>query len=233
MVRALLLLLWIGASCAKPANDPQPYTTPPTGPATGTTNTFLSLGDSYTIGEGVPEADRWSVQLARLAKPEGVAAPDIIAHTGWTTSELQAAIQASGNQKTYSLVSLLIGVNNQYRGLPVANYRLEFRQLLQKAIQFAGNRPGRVLVLSIPDWGRSPYALGYDQAKISQEIDQFNAVAQAECRQAGIAYVDITGITRSAGNDATQYTSDKLHYSGKHMQQWSLQALPVVQGMLR
>ncbi|HEX8425133.1 SGNH/GDSL hydrolase family protein [Hymenobacter sp.] len=234
IVRVVLLsLLWLAGSCVKPANDPQPYTPPPTGPTTSTTSTFLSLGDSYTIGEGVPEMDRWSVQLAQLARPEGLATPDIIARTGWTTTDLQSAIQSSGNQKTYSLVSLLIGVNNQYRGLPVANYRQEFRELLRTAIRFAGNRQNKVMVLSIPDWGRSPYGQGYDQAQISREIDQFNNVAQDECRQAGIAFVDITPFTRSAAGDATQFASDRLHYSGKHMQQWAQQALPVARGLLK
>ncbi|RZK52960.1 MAG: SGNH/GDSL hydrolase family protein, partial [Hymenobacter sp.] len=120
---------------------------------------YLALGDSYTIGEGAAPAERWPVQLAALASVQGLplAAPDIIARTGWTTAELLAAIEASGNQRTdYGLVSLLIGVNNQYRGQPVAQYRAELRELLARATRFAGGQPGRVLVLSIPDWGQAP-----------------------------------------------------------------------------
>jgi lysophospholipase L1-like esterase len=193
---------------------------------------FLSLGDSYTIGEGVSEADRWSVQLASLGQSEGLMAPDIIARTGWTTAELQSAIRAANNQKTYELVSLLIGVNNQYRGQPLETYRTEFRDLLQTAIRFAGNRPGRVLVLSIPDWGQSPYGRSRSPAQVSSEIDQFNAVAQQECAQAKVAYVSITDLTRAAANDPTQFTTDGLHYSGRHMRQWAERALPVVHGLL-
>ncbi|UOG74049.1 SGNH/GDSL hydrolase family protein [Hymenobacter tibetensis] len=230
----LVMVLWSIVSCTKAADDPQPVVMPPAGPtAPASTISFLSLGDSYTIGEGAGATERWSVQLAQLAKSEGLATPDIIARTGWTTADLQAAIRSANNSKTYDLVSLLIGVNNQFRGQPVATYRMEFRQLLETAVQFAAGRPGRVVVLSIPDWGRSPFGQGYDQARVSQQINQFNAVAQEECRQLGIAFVDITEITRSASDDNTQFTPDRLHYSGKHMQQWATQALPVVRTLLK
>ena len=196
---------------------------------------FLALGDSYTIGESVSEYERWPVQLAdRLRKDSvSIADPDIIARTGWTTAELQDAIKASGNQKTYSLVSLLIGVNNQYRGQGEDRYRTEFRELLQTSVKFAGGKPAHVFVLSIPDWGFSPFAAGRDKAKITREIDAFNAVAQDECRKAGVAYVDITPLTRSASGDNTQFAFDGLHYSGRHMQQWAEKALPVVKDLLK
>ncbi|OGX89381.1 GDSL-type esterase/lipase family protein [Hymenobacter coccineus] len=197
---------------------------------------YLALGDSYTIGEGAPAADRWPVQLAGLAQQTGlgVQPPDIIARTGWTTAELQEAVQGSGNHRTdYGLVSLLIGVNNQYRGQTQALYRIEFRALLATAVQFAGGRPGRVVVLSIPDWGQTPFAKGRDQNQIGLEIDQFNAVARDECRQASIAFVDITFLTRSAAGDASQFVNDGLHYAGPQMRLWAQQALPVVQGLLK
>ena len=198
------------------------------------TYSFLSLGDSYTIGESVHEADRWSVQLAHMLRADGedVANPDIIARTGWTTAELQDAIKASGNQKTYSLVSLLIGVNNQYRGQSQDRYQTEFRALLQTATRFAGDKPAHVVVLSIPDWGASPFAAGRDKSKIAGEIDQFNAIAREACQTAGIAYVDITPISRSAAGDKAQFASDGLHYSGKQMKQWAEKALPVVKELL-
>lgn len=197
--------------------------------------TFLSLGDSYTIGESVSEQDRWSVQLADLLRKDGVdvADPDIIARTGWTTAELQNAIKASGNQKTYSLVSLLIGVNNQYRGQSQEQYRAEFRELLQTATRFAGNKADHVLVLSIPDWGASPYANGRNKTQIAREIDQFNAIANDECQKAGIAYVDITLLSRSAAGDATQFASDGLHYSGRQMRTWAEKVLPIAKEILR
>ncbi|GAB3709365.1 SGNH/GDSL hydrolase family protein [Spirosoma flavus] len=204
----------------------------PTTPAAN--YSFLSLGDSYTIGESVAEADRWSVQLAGMLRKEGVdvANPDIIAKTGWTTAELQDAIKASGNQKTYSLVSLLIGVNNQYRGQSQDQYRTEFKDLLQTAIKFAGGKSNHVFVLSIPDWGASPYATGQNKTKIAQDIDQFNAIAKEECQKASIPFVDITPLTRSAAGDASQFASDGLHYSGKQMQQWAIKALLVAKGLL-
>lgn len=236
----LLFLIATIFGCGKTTVDPAAVltttTTPtPTPAPTGPAIDFLSLGDSYTIGQGVAEADRWSVQLAQLAQVKGInlQAPDIIARTGWTTGELQAAIAAANVQKTYGLVSLLIGVNNQYRGMPLEAYQADFRALLKTAIHFAGDRPGRVVVLSIPDWGRSPYALGRDQAKIGAEIDQFNAVARQESQLAGVAFVDITPLTRNAAGDASQFTMDGLHYSGTHMRLWAELALPVVQGLLQ
>ncbi|NEU65523.1 SGNH/GDSL hydrolase family protein [Spirosoma agri] len=195
---------------------------------------FLSLGDSYTIGESVSASERWSVQLAGLLRKDGVdvADPDIIARTGWTTAELQDAIKASGNQKTYGLVSLLIGVNNQYRGQSQDRYQTEFRALLQTAINFAGGKSNRVFVLSIPDWGQSPYAQGRNQKQIAEAIDAFNAIAQQECKAAGVAYVDITPFSRKAAGDDTQFASDGLHYSGKQMLQWAQASLPTAKGLL-
>lgn len=197
---------------------------------------YLALGDSYTIAEGAAEADRWPVQLAGLARTQGLqlASPAIIARTGWTTAELQAAIAASGNhRRDYGLVSLLIGVNNQYRGQNVSTYRTEFRQLLATATAFAGGASGRVVVLSVPDWSQTPFAQDRDRAQIGREIDQFNAVARAECQLAGVAYVNITDLTRAAAGDASQFTADGLHYTGPQLGQWAGRALPVVQALLQ
>lgn len=235
-MRFLFLILSAAlAACASPrAVAPVAM---PTAPAPNSTAIpYLALGDSYTIGEGAAAADRWPVQLAALASAQGLplAEPDIIARTGWTTAELQAAIAASGNhRRDYGLVSLLIGVNNQYRGQSVALYRSEFRQLLATAVGYAGGRAGRVVVLSIPDWGQTPFAQGRDLAQITREIDEFNAVAQQECRAAGIAFVNITDFTRAATGDASQFTPDGLHYTGAQMRQWASRALPVVQGLLK
>ncbi|WP_100337682.1 SGNH/GDSL hydrolase family protein [Hymenobacter chitinivorans] len=226
----LVLCLFLGFGCTQ---DDAERAVPSPGPSSelpGAGNTYLALGDSYTIGEGVAEADRWTTQLSRLA---GLAPPVSIARTGWTTTDLQRALAEADQQKTYDLVSLLIGVNNQFRQLPQAAYRTEFRQLLGTATRFAGHRPGRVFVLSIPDWGRTPFGQMYDQAQISREIDQFNAVARDECQQAGVVFVDITSATRAAAGDATQFAPDGLHYSGRQMQQWAQLALPVVRTALK
>lgn len=226
----LPLLLSILFSCSCTKATPEPTVTAPGAGGPGVS--YLALGDSYTIGQGVQEADRWPVQLAQLSGGQ-IQRPGIIAQTGWTTANLQQAIAASGNQKTYELVSLLIGVNNQYQGLPLSQYRTEFRQLLGTAVRFAGGRPGRVLVLSIPDWGQSPTGRSYDPARIGQEIDQFNAAAQQECAAAGVAFLNITDLTRTAAGDPAQFAPDGLHYSGLQMRQWAARAQPVAQGLLR
>ncbi|MBD2699803.1 SGNH/GDSL hydrolase family protein [Spirosoma sp. BT702] len=231
MTKLLFFFAPLLLACVQRSTDSDAMPTP-TAPLAN--YSFLSLGDSYTIGESVSEADRWSVQLAGMLRKESVdvATPDIIARTGWTTAELQDAIKASGNQKTYSLVSLLIGVNNQYRGQSQDRYRTEFKELLQTAIKFAGGNSNHVFVLSIPDWGASPYATGQNKTKIGQEIDQFNAIAKDECQKANIPFVDITPLTRSAAGDDSQFASDGLHYSGKQMQQWATKALPVAKDLL-
>ncbi len=197
--------------------------------------TFLSLGDSYTIGESVEEQDRWSVQMAAMLREKGVdvAPPDIIARTGWTTAELAEAIQKSGNANTYDLVSLLIGVNNQYRGQPLDRYRAELRELLQTAIRFAKGRPDRVVVLSIPDWGVTPFARDRDGANIAAEIDAFNAACREEAEKASVRFFDITPFTRQVQNDPSQLASDGLHYSGKQHRRWAETVLPEVMKLLR
>lgn len=235
MVRILLaFLVWVSVlGCGSQKNDPvpAPLVTPPGAPVQAVS--FLALGDSYSIGQSVPAEDRWGVQLAGLAQAEGIQSPDIIARTGWTTSELQQGIAAANNSKTYELVSLMIGVNNQFRGLPLDTYRVEFRQLLQTAIRFAGGRPRRVFVLSIPDWGQTPAGRGYPQARISQEIDQFNAVAREECATVTVEFINITDLTRATNYDAAQFAPDGLHYSGLHMRQWASRALPVVRALVQ
>ncbi|MGM9509484.1 SGNH/GDSL hydrolase family protein [Larkinella sp. GY13] len=228
-----LFFLFLLLACAQPGADDDRMTPKP---GASTDANYLALGDSYTIGESVPEADRWSVLLAGLLRKDGltITDPDIIARTGWTTSELSDAIKQSGNQKTYQLVSLLIGVNNQYRGQDVERYRMEFRALLQTATRFAGGKPGRVFVLSIPDWGVTPYAAGSgrDRQQIAKEIDAFNDVALDECKKAGIVYVDITPTSRTAAGDPSQIAEDRLHFSGKQYRQWAEKALPVVKKLL-
>ena len=208
-------------------------TTPPAAAATGIS--YLALGDSYTIGEGAQESGRWPVQLAKLAQAQGLplGQPTIIARTGWTTAELQEAIRAANDHHTYGLVSLLIGVNNQYRHQSLALYRQEFRALLATAVAFAGGQARHVVVLSIPDWGQAPFAADHDPAQIAQEIDQFNAVAHEECQHADVAFVDITPLTRAAAGHANQFVADGLHYTGAQMHQWAERTLPVVQRQLR
>lgn len=195
---------------------------------------FLALGDSYTIGESVSEADRWPDQLVNLlrdAGPGDFAAPTFIAKTGWATDELAGAIDSASPRGSFYLVSLLIGVNNQYRGRPVEEYRLQFRHLLRTAIDFAGGHPGHVLVLSIPDWGVTPFAEGRDRAGIATDIDAFNEANREEATSEGVPYVDITASSRLAAGDPSLVAEDGLHPSGKMYRTWAEIALPVVRSM--
>lgn len=197
---------------------------------------FLALGDSYTIGEGVEADGRWPVQLARALRAQGVALADprIIATTGWTTDELSAAIDAAAPPDDFALVSLLIGVNNQYRGRALDEYRAQFDALLARAAGFAGGRAGRVLVLSIPDWGATPFAAGSgrDLAAIARELDAFNAAAQALCAARGVAFVDITPLSRARGAEPAMLVDDGLHPSAAMYAQWARLALPQARRLL-
>ncbi len=188
---------------------------------------FLALGDSYTIGEAVQPAERWPVQLAALLRERGTDAtdPEIIAQTGWTTDELAAAIAERSPRGPYDLVSLLIGVNNQYRGRPLDEFRAQFRSLLDKAVELAGGETSRVLVLSIPDWGVTPFAEGRDRARIATEIDACNAAAREETEAAGAVFIDITPISREAAAVPGLLAEDGLHPSGEMYRRWATLAV--------
>ena len=182
----------------------------------------LFLGDSYTIGEGLLLADSYpykTVQLLRRAH-HPFYAPEIIARTGWTTEELMTAISNTILLPSYSFVTLLIGVNNQYRGRDSKEYGNQFETLLHLALRLAGS-PDHVFVLSIPDWGVSPFAAGRDHAQIAREIDAFNAVAQAITRREGPAFLDITTHSRTTGADPTAFTADGLHPAKTTCAHWA------------
>ncbi len=178
---------------------------------------FLALGDSYTIGESVATAGRWPNQLARLL---GISEPQIVAKTGWTTDELSAAIDAADPKGPFDLVTLLIGVNNQYRGRSDDEYRQQFAALLKRATGFAGGNAQHVIVVSIPDWGVTPFAAGRDRARIASEIDRFNAIGREEAARAGARWVDITPISRRAATDHTLIAADGLHPSAAMYAEW-------------
>lgn len=196
--------------------------------------TFLALGDSYTIGEAVHFADCWPAQLAARLCAAGrvIAAPQIIATTGWTTDELAAAIDAQELSPSYSMVSLSIGVNNQYRGRDLENYRAEFSSLLDRAINFAGGVAGRVLVVSIPDWGVTRFAheKQADMAQIAHEIDAFNTANRTIAEAQGAHWVDITAASRGEGR--AMLAEDGLHPSGEQYALWVEQILPAAERSL-
>lgn len=181
---------------------------------------YLALGDSYTIGESVNYDERYPVQLVKKLREANfkLAEPSIIARTGWTTRQLKTAIENASLRKEYDLVSLLIGVNNQYQGMDIEIYKTEFRELLQKAIQLAGSRKNRVFVVSIPDYAYTPF--GQRSARISREIDTYNSLNLSIAQQLGVIYFDITPISRKGLDDPALVAPDGLHPSGKMYAAW-------------
>ncbi|HEX8724653.1 MAG TPA: GDSL-type esterase/lipase family protein [Gemmatimonadaceae bacterium] len=195
---------------------------------------YLALGDSYTIGEGVTAADRWPVQLAAALRRRGMpmADPEIIARSGWTCDELASGIAAAAPRGPYPLVSLLIGVNDQFRGATPHQYAPCFEALLRQAASLAGGRTGRVIVLSIPDWGVSPFADGRDRFAIAESIDAFNRVNRAASAAVGARYVDVTASSRAAA-DRSRFVADGLHPSAGMYAEWAALALDAAVAALR
>lgn len=220
-VALVLAALTIVAACADEDGD-----------VTADTIRYLALGDSYTIGESVDRSARWPEVLADRLEEEGLppVEVEIVARTGWTTGELDAAITAADPEGPFDIVTLLVGVNNQFRGLDLEAYRAEFIALLERAIGFAGADPGRVIVVSIPDWGVTPFAAAYDSEQIAAEIDAFNTAAREEAAGTGAHWVDITPISRSDRDDLV--ASDGLHPSAEQYRLWVEEVLPVAQAAL-
>ncbi len=201
------------------------------------TLSYLALGDSYTIGEGVELSDRYPMQLVqewnRTAK-KPFASPLIIAKTGWTVDELEAGIQATPTAaEGYDLVTLLIGVNNQYRGRSLESFAVDFEKMLQRAISFARGKKKRVVVLSIPDWGVTPFAIskGVDPAQVAEGIDAYNETKKAICAKNGVKFIDITSEYRIAGALPEGVVADELHPSSLIYKKWMEKLLIVVQKM--
>jgi lysophospholipase L1-like esterase len=195
---------------------------------------YLALGDSYTIGEGVAPGERWPVQLAAALRRRGlpVGDPAFIARSGWTCEELASGIAGAAPRGPYALVSLLIGVNDQFRGATPAQYAPCFDALLRRAASLAGERMGRVVALSIPDWGVAPYAEGRDRSAIAASIDAFNRANRAASAAVGARYVDITATSRAAA-DASRFVSDGLHPSAATYAEWAELALDAAEAALR
>ena len=187
------------------------------------TRSWLALGDSYTIGEQVPLHESFPYQTLQLLRNAGYSfyAPEIVAKTGWTTDELNEHINQTGFLKAYDIVTLLIGVNNQYRGRNWYEYKLEFMHLLQKAIEFAGGRNENVYVLSIPDWGVTPFAKERDAHRIALEIDKYNEQCKLVTEELNCNYIDITESQRLDGNNADFLAADGLHPNGKEYAKWA------------
>jgi lysophospholipase L1-like esterase len=195
---------------------------------------LLALGDSYTIGESVLLTESFPYQTTALLRGQGFDfyAPEIIAKTGWTTDELQAAIDGHIFRKEYDFVTLLIGVNNQYRGRSVDGYKPELEKLLQQAIRFAGNNPARVIVVSIPDWGVTPFAEGRNREQIAKEIDAYNLAAKTIAEKYGSPCAYITANSRDAAHDLSLVAADGLHPSAKEYHRWAMQVAGIIQETL-
>jgi lysophospholipase L1-like esterase len=196
--------------------------------------TWLALGDSYTIGEAVAAHERWPAVLAQRLRHAGtpIDEPQIVAVTGWTTDELAQGMDAAALLPPYDLVTLQIGVNNQYRGRPADDYRAQFAGLLERAIALAGDRAARVVVASIPDWGVTRFASeqGRDRARIAAELDVYNTLARAETERVGAGFVDITGLSR---RHPELLAGDGLHPSAAQYALWVEAIEPAVRAALR
>lgn len=194
------------------------------------TSKFLALGDSYTIGQSVEISERWPVQFLKELKinTSAIDTLQIIAQTGWRVDQLKEAMNSYNLEPPYGLVSLLIGVNNQFQGQNANDFRPEFIEILEKSLKLVENRTERLFVVSIPDWGASPYGLGTDRTKVSKEIDEFNSVVKEESEKRGLRYFDITAISRRALIDKTLIASDELHPSGKMYKLWVDKMIPVI-----
>ena len=197
------------------------------------TYTYLALGDSYTIGEGVPLDESFPYQLVQALRKTGhnFTAPEIIAKTGWTTEDLKKGIRKHVFLTNYDFVSLLVGVNNQFRGLDINEYALHLEQLLKQAIAFAGGENRHVFVLSVPDWGITPYASGKDRELITKEISKYNLVNKNIAEEYKVQYINITSQT-SAFTDEEAFAEDQLHPSGKEYSRWAQLITEEIQSLI-
>ncbi|SFQ50257.1 SGNH/GDSL hydrolase family protein [Parafilimonas terrae] len=234
-----LALFWLITGCIKQSENPgniAPRNNDTPMHDTSHTGNFswLALGDSYTIGESVSAAERFPAQTIALLTGDTISFsdPEYIAVTGWTTQNLLDGIIQKNPQSSFDVVSLLIGVNDQYQHFDTAGYRTRFTACLEKAIELAGNKE-RVFVLSIPDYSVTPFAQQMDRAQISKEIDEFNMINKAVTLSYNISYTDITPLTREAENDNTLIALDGLHPSGKEYAKWAALLAPQIQKILQ
>jgi len=188
-----------------------------------TNYTYLALGDSYTIGHSLPIAENFPNQTVQLLSTAGydIDSPTVVAKTGWTCEELQWGMKNRSLQNRYDIVSLLIGVNDQYRGGKIEDYGIQFEELVKQAVELANKNPAHVFVLSIPDWGATPFAEGQDCKLIAKELDSFNHINKALAKKMNVNYIDITPGSREVSQDHTLVAADGLHPSAKEYKRWA------------
>ena len=235
LLSVISVLLLLGA-CKKPepAIVTPPYIPPPPPPPAIPGKKYLALGDSYTIGENVVASARYPAQVVASLNVQGnnISTVTYVATTGWTTGNLIAALNSGGYPKDFDIVTLLIGVNNQYQGRSLDEYKTEFTELLTRALAYANNNKSHVFVLSIPDYSVTPYAQGRDTAAIARQIDAFNAANKSITAQFAVTYIDVTPISRQARWDRDLIADDGLHPSGKQYQLWANLLEPLMKAVL-
>ena len=232
MMRLILIFfICVCFSCNKKTVAPTFSIPPPLTPP----KSYLALGDSYTIGQSVAENERFPAQTVSILKQQGVNMnePVYIAQTGWTTANLQSAITNQNPPSTFDVVSLLIGVNDQYQGMDTSGYALRFTQLLEKAIQLAGGKKTNVFVLSIPDYSATPFVSSANKQKVKTEIDWFNAINKRITTSFNVSYTDITPSTREAATNAALVANDNLHPSGLEYKKWAEMLAPKMRTVLK
>ncbi|MGZ8536715.1 MAG: SGNH/GDSL hydrolase family protein [Flavisolibacter sp.] len=228
MIRSIIVSLFISLfSCNKKTSSPTVIT-----PAN--TKTYLALGDSYTIGQSVSPSERFPMQTVSILKQQGIvlADPFYIAQTGWTTANLQNAIASQNPSPTYDIVSLLIGVNDQYQGLDTTAYAIRFTHLLEKSIQLAKGMKSNVFVLSIPDYSVTPFVSSGNKSRVRMEIDWFNTINKRITLAYGVSYTGITPSTREAETNPALLASDNLHPSGLEYKKWAEMLAPKIKAVL-
>lgn len=199
------------------------------------TYSYLALGDSYTIGEAVLLTENFPYQTVQLLRGKGYNfhAPEVIAKTGWTTDELSAAMNEHVFLPRYDFVTLLIGVNNQYRGRDVIEFKEQLEELLKKAVELAHGKKDRVILVSIPDYSYTPFAAGMEREKISRELDVYNGVLRALSAQYKVHHLDITPGTREAAADSSLVASDGLHPSASEYARWASKLAELISSQLK
>ncbi len=239
--KSLLIVFVLLAGCSKdtpttitPVPAPDVPVVPPSTGGTLTVGKYLALGDSYTIGQNVASEERFPAQTVKLLQQNGVNVNSLvyIAATGWTTNSLLSAINSATLQPPYDLVSLLIGVNDQYQTRDTTNYRSRFTTLLNKAIELSGNRPARVFVVSIPDYSVTPFVQDAMKEQVSKEIEWFNNINREVTIARNISYTDITPSSREAATNRSLIASDGLHPSGLEYMKWAAMLAPKMKAAL-
>lgn len=236
----LFLIIFACFACRKEkVMETDPFTNIPRSTDTARSGTssyqYLALGDSYTIGQSVPEGDRFPAQTARLLSSENINIKSIkyVATTGWTTANLQAAISYENPPNNFDIVTLLIGVNDQYQHMDTAGYRIRFTDLLNTSVVLASGRRSRVFVVSIPDYSVTPFVNPSDKQRVSKEIDGFNAINKEVTLANNIAYIDITPTSKAAATDPELIAGDGLHPSGKQYAKWAALIASVIKNALK